>query len=668
MRVSPWVAAAAAVGAACAGGFLQQVVGGPVASHPSWWLVVLLASGAVTYLPLGRLALGERPGHPVGRLMIATGAFATAAVVAYCWADLAVAAWAGQWMWWPPIALIPLTILLLPDGSPPPGRRWRGVVALGLVAAVVGTVLLAAAASAAPRDFLYDVDAVAPGWARGTMAGFLVCAGASVLTFVAALAAVLGRWRRAAPGVRRQLAPVAAAGVVVLIGIVLDLVGMPGVWAVEGVAVPVGLCLAIVRGRWHGLDVRVNRVLVWLLLTLAVVVGFVAVVASIDALIGRDAGRTASIAVTGLLAVSFEPARRRVQRAVDHAVYGERDEPFEVVSGLSRRLEGVVEPTAALPELVATVTEALRLPYAAVEVVDAEGAPQIVAADGRDAVATTAFPMIARGRQVGRLLVSPRGHGERFSDREADLLSDLARAGAVAVDASRLAIDLQHSRERLVLAREEERRRLRHDLHDGVGPSLAGMALQVRAARRLVGADAQGALDDIAEDLRVTTGSLRVLVDRLRPPALDRGLVAALGDEARRFHTPGELEVGLEAPADLGDLGAAVEVAALRIASEALANCAKHSGATHCRLELDVDSEVGRRVLRLEVCDDGRGMPALLSEGREGVGLRSMRERAEELGGSLTIEPRRPSGTRVRVRLPVQAPVTDAGPKPRGQP
>jgi signal transduction histidine kinase len=215
----------------------------------------------------------------------------------------------------------------------------------------------------------------------------------------------------------------------------------------------------------------------------------------------------------------------------------------------------------------------------------------------------------------------------------------------------RLSSDLQRSRERLVVAREEERRRLRRDLHDGLGPTLAGVALQMETVHSIVRTDPQGAtalLARLKEDTQAAITGIRRIVYGLRPPALDElGLVGALREEGGRFASNGRgLLVSVEAPEDLPPLPAAVEVAAYRIALEGLTNAARHSGAGTCLVRLVADGG-----FQLEVTDDGRGLPA---DFRPGVGVTSMRERAAELGGTLTIERAAPAGTRIVARFPLE--------------
>jgi signal transduction histidine kinase len=230
------------------------------------------------------------------------------------------------------------------------------------------------------------------------------------------------------------------------------------------------------------------------------------------------------------------------------------------------------------------------------------------------------------------------------------LLEDLARQAEVAVHAVRLTTDLQHSRERLVATREEERRRLRRDLHDGLGAQLAGLNVQAGTLRRLIPRDPAAADElvvELRDELRAAIADIRRLVYDLRPPALDDlGLAEALRRLAERYGSEGEqLQVLVETPEDLPTLPAAVEVAVYRITQEALTNVVRHARARNCVVQLAVDDDVA-----LEIVDDGAGIP---KERGAGVGLSSMRERASELGGSCVVESAPKGGTQVLVRLPL---------------
>ncbi|HEY0888951.1 MAG TPA: ATP-binding protein, partial [Nocardioides sp.] len=229
-------------------------------------------------------------------------------------------------------------------------------------------------------------------------------------------------------------------------------------------------------------------------------------------------------------------------------------------------------------------------------------------------------------------------------------LEDLARPVAVAAHAAQLRDALQQSRERLVLAREEERRRLRHDLHDDLGPLLAAVALQVGEVRSLIGEHPAAPLAERTETLLTgAVATVRRIVDGLRPAALDElGLAEALQAAAEGFAVSG-LDVDVDVRGDLRDLPAAVEVATLRIATEALSNAARHADAARVRLGVERLPDH----LEVTVADDGQG---LIAGRRTGVGLVSMRERAEELGGSCTVTSGPLGGTVVVATLPAPGP------------
>jgi DNA-binding NarL/FixJ family response regulator len=241
-----------------------------------------------------------------------------------------------------------------------------------------------------------------------------------------------------------------------------------------------------------------------------------------------------------------------------------------------------------------------------------------------------------RGEQIGRLLVAPRTVSGRLSEHDRRLLEDIAHPVALTVNAVELSASLQRAREQLVTTREEERRRLRRDLHDGLGPTLAGMVMQLDAASNVLRRD-PGAVEPVLTGLRSAAQDavcdIRQLVDELRPRALDElGLIGAIRECAERFCSAEDedgLIVSLEAPAQLPSLPAAVEVAALRIVQEAIANVARHSHARRCRVRMAANG-----ALEVKVQDDGRGLPI---DHTPGVGLASMKERAAEVGGTLTL-------------------------------
>ncbi|HEX5943462.1 MAG TPA: GAF domain-containing sensor histidine kinase, partial [Anaerolineales bacterium] len=323
-------------------------------------------------------------------------------------------------------------------------------------------------------------------------------------------------------------------------------------------------------------------------------------------------------------------------------------------------------PEAVLPTVVTTVRDVLRLPYVAIylqqdsqgyKIVAESASPLLRIEDGRIRVPGMeregrCFPLIHQGETVGYIVLGPRAPNEAFSATDLHLLEDLAPQVGVAVHAVRLTADLQRSREQLVLAREEERRRLRRDLHDGLGPQLAGLALKLETLRNRLNGDplADSILADLAKRTQDATADIRHLVYELRPPTLDElGLVSALREGATQYtqHGCGGVNITFDAPESLPPLPAAVEVAVYRISQEALMNVIRHAEARNCHIRLRLDQ--AGELLCLEVQDDGKG---LLMKRRTGVGLNSMRERAEELGGTLTITSIPTGGTLLTASLP----------------
>jgi len=417
--------------------------------------------------------------------------------------------------------------------------------------------------------------------------------------------------------------------------------------------IPLTIGIAILRHHLWDIDVVISRTLLYGALTTTVIATYVLVVGGASALLQTRERLPISLVATGLIALGFQPLRDRLQRAIDRFIHGERDQPYAVLARLGRRLEETIAPETVAPTIVRTVREALRLPYVAITRDDAGAATTLAAAGNPppDHAALLHLPLAYQGTAVGELLLAPRAPGEGFTAADRRLLHDLARQAGIAVHAVRLTADLQRSRERLVTAREEERRRLRRDLHDGLGPQMAGFTLRLDTVGRLLGSDpaAAGAVVlDLKESSQALVADIRRLVYDLRPPALDElGLVGALRHQAVTYGADG-LAVTVEDPRPLPPLPAAVEVAAWRIAQESLVNVVRHAKARTVTIRVVVDEPAG--ALGLAITDDGQGLPLTP---RAGVGLASMRERAAELGGTCRVESAPEGGTRVLVRLPL---------------
>ena len=479
------------------------------------------------------------------------------------------------------------------------------------------------------------------------------------------------RYRRVSTPVQRQQTKwvvfgsvVALVGfsVIIVLGLVLPAIREP--WPLGAlfrntliygfiVLIPLSMGMAILRSRLWDIDLIINRAVVYGALTAAVVAIYGLAVGYLGALFHARGSLAVSLIATGVVAVLFAPLRDRLQRAVNQMMYGERDDPYAVISRLGQRLEATLDPRAVLPTVAETVAHALRLPHVAIELKRAE-AYETAAEYGRPAGELLHLPLAYGAELVGRIVLSPRSPGESFTAADKRLLEDLARQVGIAAHAVRLADDLQRSRERLVTTREEERRRLRRDLHDGLGPALSSAMLKLGAARRLLppGSPTDDLIVEVRNDLRATVADVRGLVYDLRPPVLDQlGLVLAIRDYAEQCAPdPAGMRVTVDAPEELPPLPAAVEVAAYHIAREAMTNALRHARARSCRVSLAFEAAPAQPQLRVEIADDGVGVP---EERRAGVGLASMRERAAELGGSCTIEVPPTGGTRVRACLPV---------------
>jgi signal transduction histidine kinase len=425
---------------------------------------------------------------------------------------------------------------------------------------------------------------------------------------------------------------------------------------------PITFTLSIWRYRLWEVDVWINRTFVFGGLTLLVTAVYILTVGFMSNLFQSGNSLALSVLATGLIAILFNPVRQRLQTAVNRLMYGERDDPITVLTALGKRLEETAVPSETLPALVETIAQTLRLPYVAVVGMGERGSrgagEQESGGKGRVLAAYPsphaqhstpfAFSLIYQSETIGQLLVAPRVPGEAFNPAERRLLENVARQAGTAVYAAQLTNDLQRSRERLVTTREEERRRIRRDLHDGLGPQLATLSLKVDAARNYLTHDAESAdhlLTELKSEIHSAISDIRRLVNDLRPPALDQlGLVSALREYVVRQNGSGGLQISLTAPDELPLLPAAVEVAAYRIALEAITNCVRHAQAHICQLCLQLDNG-----LQLEIRDDGAGLPVGY---QAGVGLSSMRERTAELGGTFDIESIAGGGTMIMVQLP----------------
>lgn len=562
--------------------------------------------------------------------------------------------------------------LLFPDGHLL-SARWRPVAWLGGSALLL--VILSTAVLPGP---LQSYPAIENPFGIRPLAGLLqatmhLAFWGLMVSLLAAAGALTLRFRHSRGEERQQFKWVVSctvlATILLLSGPIFWFILPPPVSAWWPVAfflavalIPAGIGIAMLKYRLYEIDLLINRALVYGSLTSGVVGLYVLVVGVLGNALHVGDSFGISLLATGLVAVFFQPFRERLQRSVNRLMYGERDDPYAVISRLGQRLEATLSPDALLPAVVETVGQALKLPYVAIFLTDSEGEGLATSA-GQATGDLISLPLTYQREVIGKLVLAPRAPGETLNQIDQRLLADLARQASIAAHAVRLTIDLQRSRMRLVTAQEEERRRLRRDLHDGLGPSLAAQRLKVGTARALSAQDpatADELLRDLEHDMETALGNVRRLVYNLRPPALDElGLVGAISDSAAQYRGGNGLSgtgpsIRVDAPERLPDLPAAVEVAAYRIAQEAMVNVVRHAQASECHIQISVLPVDYPPVLELTIVDNGIGIP---SERKAGVGLASLRERAAELGGTCRIEAGGDQGgTRVCARLPLSTP------------
>jgi signal transduction histidine kinase len=352
----------------------------------------------------------------------------------------------------------------------------------------------------------------------------------------------------------------------------------------------------------------------------------------------------AQLAGAAAIATAAQPARVRVERRVNALVYGSASaDPTRLVLGFGSKLGLSDDLDEVFRSLAHDLGTGLRLESVTVR---AEGLRDV--RWGTPTSAPTVVPLRHRGADVGWVEVTAPA-GEVIGPRGERLVADFGAVAAAALVVHAQAREVEEARTRLTRARLEERKVIRREIHDGLGPSLAGLRLGLQGARNLLGRDDAAAariLEQLQQDLDERVAEVRTLSHHLLPPVLDElGLAAALQELAAR-HTENGLPVDAVADVPPG-LPQPLAVAAYGIASEALVNAARHSGASRCH----VDARLVGDVLLVEVGDDGTGIPG---DAVPGVGTQAMRERAEELGGSLTVAGREGGGTVVRAELPLE--------------
>ena len=630
-----------------------------VASGVGWdalvegFVVSSTALGLCQALP-GLVIARYRSDNRVGWLLIAAGVgFLTSA------AGYALLAWLAEpgsrtplWrviadltsIGWPLAVsvFVPLAVLLFPNGHLP-GRGWRWV----LPVALLGGLGAIAAFSLGPADTTSPIGV--QGYLRWPaldgIEGMEDNAPLPVLVvYMAGVVSLAVRYRRGDPTTRRQLLWVLLAALLMVTAMIVDaLLGLESWLGILVIALPpIAIAIAIVAHQLFDIQLVVSRFVLYLLLTVLAVGTYVAVVALGERTLSERLPLGPPVIAAVLIALAFNPARAWLQERIDRLFYGSGRDPARAIAEIGARIGqvGVGQP-GSLDQVLASLCSSLRLPGAQLLVADG-----IIATYGQAPEQCHRIPLELGGEVVGALVVSPRRGESRLGARDRRLLEQLGTSLAVTVQAVQYAEELQSAREALVGAREEERRRLHHDLHDGLGPVLAGVQLTADAARRTVQTDPEAAaalMDDVRRQSTTAIAEVRRLARGMRPPTLDSlGLVSALEQQAA---TLAPLEVIVQCRSPLPDLPPAVDVAVYRIATEALTNIVRHAPSATCAT-VALGSAAGS--LTVSITDNaGNGQRPW----EPGVGLVSMRKRALEVGGTFDAGPHHEGG-RVFATLP----------------
>ncbi|MDT7539016.1 MAG: hypothetical protein QOI82_2601 [Actinomycetota bacterium] len=653
-RRTALVALVALIGAAGAIGavVLAAERGTSVALDTGSFLAVSLV-----YLAVAVVICLAKPGHPVGLLAL-TGT--SSAGVVTCMVELgerglldhpgsvpaagvllAVGS-AGRAVGW--VLLVAVLPLLFPDGQLTGSARRRRT-ACG--AAVGALVFLAFGSGLAAQESDLRLQGHPnplrlPDWVT-TVAGFLSVFG-TVLTVACVLLAVIGlvgRWRRGDALMRQQVLWFALAFVVPILFLPYAVVGHATAWefAVVLLPVPIALLVAMLQHQLYDVQLAISRTVTWVALSAVIAIFYAVIVGGVGAMLRTRGAVWLPWLAAGVVAVSFAPLRNALQAGVSRIVYGEWSQASEVLAATGRRLSDAADVPALLQTLTDELATGLALDFVSIR--DERG--QVLSSRGAGAAVET-LPLTAYGELVGELAWS----GRRLRETDRRLLDDLARQLGGVVHSWQLVDDLRVAQERLVLASEDERRRLRRDLHDGLGPALAGLTLQVDTVRNVL--EAGGAVGEhllrLRSGIQSTVVDVRRIVEGLRPPALDElGLAGAVEELARRLSAQNGCVIDVAAM-PTPRLAAAVEVAAYRVAQEAMTNVVKHSGASRCTVE--VDAAEGE--LQVRVQDNGTGV---VRPRPGGLGLASMHERAAEIGGRLDLVAVPGRGTTVALHLPL---------------
>jgi signal transduction histidine kinase len=643
------------------------------------YVLIFLAIGAV-----GALVVSRQPRNAFGWVFLAT---TMAAAIAFFTSEYGhysfrirsaplpgalLAAWIGDWAWLP-VYTLPTTfvLLLFPDGRLPSPRwkpfAWFTGLFIGLAGMVfafgptiAGTSLPNPVAIEALRPIQDSFETVSY---PIILALSLISAGSMVV-----------RFRRARGEQRQQIKWFAVAAVFLTVEFLLSAIRdtvFHADWGVFGtmldalafLALPVAAGVAILRYRLYDVDVVINRALLFGLLAVFITAVYVGIVVGVGTLIGSRGNVFLSIVATALIAVAFQPVTVRARHFANRLVYGRRATPYEVLSTFSEHVGGAYSSEEILPQMAAMIGEATGAERAAVwvrvgdELRPAASWPE---RNGRAAPVPSpaselplfadgerAFAVRHQGELLGALTVTT-SRREPLNPTQEKLLEDLAAQAGLLLRNVRLIEELRASRQRIVSAQDQERRRLERNIHDGAQQQLVALSVKLRLLKALAAKDPAKAgelVDQLQAESQDALENLRDLARGIYPPLLaDKGLGAALEAQARKTTLPVTVEQN-----GIGRYPQEAEAAAYFCVLEALQNSSKHATASAVTVRLSED----HGGLVFEVSDNGEGFD--VSAAPAGSGLQNMADRVEALGGTLRVHSHPGEGTTVTGTIPVGA-------------
>jgi signal transduction histidine kinase len=642
--------------------------------------------GAFSDLPvvalgvLGALLASRRPANAIGWLFLSSGVLLSLGVSADSLSTYGlvrhpgsvpgadVGVWFSKWIWMPgAVLLLVFSPLLFPDGRLP-SRRWRPVAWLAGVATVASTVFVAVEAwPLRGAELLYENE---PPPSLAHSYRLAVAIEEIVFTLIvfplafAAAASLVVRLRRSRGDEREQIRWFAFGAFVMVVGLVASIPGLPGGATASIIgfsALPIAATIAVLKYRLYDIDVVINKTVVYGVLAAVFTVVYVAIVVGIGTLVGSRSSRPLTVLAAVVMAVVFQPVRDRARRFANHLVYGKRATPYEVLSAFSARVGDAYDAEDILPQMVRTLADGTgaaraevwlrvgrELRPAASWPLDAVSASPLIV-DGQDLPsfpgAEQAFPVRHQNELLGALVVAMPPN-EPITPAGEKLIGDLASQAGLVLRNVRLIEELRASRQRLVAAQDQERRRLERNIHDGAQQQLVALSIQLGLAGKLAAKESPD-VASLLEKLRTQAGEalddLRDLARGIYPPLLaDQGLAAALSAQARK--APIEVEMETDG---VGRYPQEAEAAVYFCCLEALQNVAKYAGATKARISLEANGTD----LAFSVADDGKGFDPQRTP--MGSGLQNMADRLAALGGTLDVHSQPGQGTTVTGRLPL---------------